>query len=77
MKITEEMLYKCAPKAEKLWLSSLPPDNQIPEHPFYMKNTEFIHLTQKIVVLMFENVIVIVIGMILIRKKEIWNVDVE
>ena len=46
-------------------------------NPFYMKNTEFIHLTQKIVVLMFENVIVIVIGMILIRKKEIWNVDVE
>ena len=34
MKITEEMLYKCAPKAEKLWLSSLPPDNQIPEHKF-------------------------------------------
>ena len=46
-------------------------------NPFYMKNTEFIHLIQKIVVLMFENVIVIVIGMILIRKKEIWNVDIE
>lgn len=34
MEITEEILYKCAPKAEKLWLSSLPPDNQIPEHNF-------------------------------------------
>lgn len=34
MEITEEMLYKCAPKAERLWLSSFPPDNQIPEHNF-------------------------------------------
>lgn len=34
MEITEEMLYKCAPKAEELWLSSLPPDDQIPEHNF-------------------------------------------
>lgn len=34
MEITEEMLYKCAPEAEKLWLNSLPPDNQIPEHKF-------------------------------------------
>lgn len=34
MKITEEMLYKCAPKAEKLWLDSLTPDDQIPEHQF-------------------------------------------
>lgn len=34
MKITEEMLYKCAPKAEKLWLNTLPPDDQIPEHNF-------------------------------------------
>lgn len=34
MKITEEMLYKCAPKAEKLWLNTLPSDNQIPEHKF-------------------------------------------
>lgn len=34
MEITEEMLYQCAPKAEDLWLSSLPPDDQIPEHKF-------------------------------------------
>lgn len=34
MEITEEMLYKYAPKAEKLWLDSLPPDAQIPEHQF-------------------------------------------
>lgn len=34
MEITEEMLYKYAPKAEKLWLNSLPPDDQIPEHQF-------------------------------------------
>ncbi len=34
MEITEEMLYKYAPKAEKLWLDSLPPDDQIPEHQF-------------------------------------------
>lgn len=32
MEITEEMLYKYAPAAEKLWLGSLPPDDQIPEH---------------------------------------------
>ena len=34
MEITEEMLYKYAPAAEKLWLGSLPPDDQIPEHQF-------------------------------------------
>lgn len=34
MEITEEMLYKYAPTAEKLWLGSLPPDDQIPEHQF-------------------------------------------
>lgn len=34
MGITEEMLYKYAPEAEKLWLASLPPDDQIPEHKF-------------------------------------------
>lgn len=34
MEITEEMLYEYAPKAEKLWLDSLPPDDQIPEHQF-------------------------------------------
>lgn len=34
MKITDEMLYACAPKAEKLWLDSLPFDNEIPEHKF-------------------------------------------
>lgn len=34
MKITEEMLYECAPEAEKLWLDSLPADDQIPEHTF-------------------------------------------
>lgn len=34
MEITEEMLYKCAPRAEKLWISTLPSDDQIPEHKF-------------------------------------------
>ena len=34
MEITEEMLYKCAPRAEKLWISTLPFDDQIPEHKF-------------------------------------------
>lgn len=34
MDITEEMLYKYAPEAEKLWLASLPPDDQIPDYKF-------------------------------------------
>lgn len=34
MKITEDMLYKSAPKAEELWLNSLPTDDEIPNHKF-------------------------------------------
>lgn len=34
MKITDDMLYVCAPKAEKLWLDSLPSDAELPEHKF-------------------------------------------
>lgn len=34
MEITDEMLYKCAPEAQKLWLDSLPAVDQLPEHPF-------------------------------------------
>ena len=39
MKITEEMLYKYTPKAEELWLNSLPSEDEIPEHKF-SKNFE-------------------------------------
>lgn len=46
MEITEAMLYKCAPKAEKLWLSSLPPDDQIPEHKF---SRRFEHKMKKLI----------------------------
>ena len=46
-------------------------------NPFYMKNTAFIHLMQKIAVLFLENLVAITIGVVLIRKKEVWNVDVE
>lgn len=34
MKITDSQLYKYVPKAEKLWLSWLPTDEEIPEHIF-------------------------------------------
>lgn len=34
MKITEEMLYECAGKAEELWLSTFPSNDEIPEHKF-------------------------------------------
>lgn len=34
MKITDDMLYECAPKAEKLWLDSLPSDDELPEYKF-------------------------------------------
>lgn len=34
MEITEEMLYKYAPEAEKIWLGAFPADDQIPEHQF-------------------------------------------
>ena len=34
MKITDDMLYECVPKAEKLWLDSLPSDDELPEHKF-------------------------------------------
>ena len=34
MKITDDMLYQAAPKAEKLWLDMLPSDNDLPEHQF-------------------------------------------
>ena len=46
MKITEEMLYKCAPKAEKLWLNTLPSDDQIPDHKF---SRRFEHKIKKII----------------------------
>lgn len=45
MKITEEMLYKCAPKAEKLWLNTLLSDDQIPDHKF---SRRFEHKIKKI-----------------------------
>lgn len=34
MKITEEMLYKHAGRAEELWLSTFPSDDELPEHKF-------------------------------------------
>lgn len=34
MKITEEMLYEHAPKAEELWLDSLPLEGELPMHKF-------------------------------------------
>lgn len=37
MKITEEMLYEFVPKAEELWLSSLPAEDELPEHKFSNK----------------------------------------
>lgn len=37
MKITEEMLYEFAPRAEELWLSSLPSEDELSEHEFSKK----------------------------------------
>ena len=37
MKLSEEMLYEHARKAEELWLNSLPSDDKIPEHRFSNK----------------------------------------
>lgn len=37
MKITEEMLYEHAPKAEELWRSLLPSEDELPEHEFSKK----------------------------------------
>lgn len=34
MKITDDMLYRTAPKAEKLWLDLLPSEDELPEHQF-------------------------------------------
>ena len=34
MKITEEMLYEHAGKAEELWLSTFPSNDELPEHEF-------------------------------------------
>lgn len=34
MKITDEMLYQSAPKAEQLWLDTLPSREELPEHQF-------------------------------------------
>ena len=34
MKITEEMLYKSAEKAEELWLDTFPSDDELPKHKF-------------------------------------------
>ena len=37
MKLSEQMLYEHARKAEELWLNSLPSDDKIPEHRFSNK----------------------------------------
>ncbi len=37
MKITEEMLYESVSKAEELWLSLLPTEDELPEHVFSKK----------------------------------------
>lgn len=37
MKLSEEMLYEYARKAEELWLNSLPSEGEIPEHKFSNK----------------------------------------
>jgi hypothetical protein len=37
LKITEEMLYESVSKAEELWLSLLPTEDELPEHVFSKK----------------------------------------
>lgn len=36
MKISDEMLYLCAPLAEEMWLQTIPNDDEIPYHQFSM-----------------------------------------
>lgn len=46
MRITDEMLFESAPKAEQLWLNSFPPESDIPQHEF---SRRFVRKMQKLI----------------------------